>query len=245
MGVIATTKAAPRSSSWRRTRTEAGPESVLYLFCSLKHCHDGAYPSFASLILDQAGNLYGTTPLGGLISCPSGCGEAYKLTPNPPGSWTETVIHTFTLGKDGRNPMAGMILDQSGNLYGTTQIGGAYGYGTVFELMPSSNGSWTVEELHQFTGGKDGGNPMASLIFDQVGNLYGTTQKGGASGYGVVFKLASNSNERWSETVLHAFANHTAADPVSGLILDAAGNLYGTAPGDGTTTHGEVFEITP
>ncbi len=216
-------------------------ESVLYLFCSLKNCHDGGYPSFAGLVLDQPGNLYGTTPIGGY----SGCGVVYKLAPNLDGSWTETAIHQFSCGKDGGNPVAGVIFDKAGNLYGTTQTGGTYGHGVAFKLTPSTNGSWTEKQIHHFTGGKDGGNPMASLIFDQVGNLYGTASGGGAAGYGVVFRLTPNSNGRWSETVLQAFTNHPGAYPVADLIFDAAGNLYGTTPGDGTTTHGSVFEITP
>ncbi len=231
-------------------------ESTIHTFTSRWH---GANPA-AGLIFDQAGNLYGTTTGGGDVhKCGrgAGCGVVFKLTPNSDGSWTETDLHHFTRGKDGANPFAGLIFDQAGNLYGTTTGGGnrkdcgGVGCGVVFQLTPNSDGSWTETVLHHFTGGKDGANPEAGLIFDQAGNLYGTAEAGGnlsycnASGCGVVFKLAPNSKGGWTETVLHAFTDRGGAFPAAGLILDTAGNLYGTTQGDGGTTFGPVFEITP
>jgi uncharacterized repeat protein (TIGR03803 family) len=184
-------------------------------------------------------------------------GVIFELTPNPDGSWKEKVLHTFMDGKDGESPNGALIFDQAGNLYGTT-VGGSnlgdcdgVGCGTAFKLTPNPDGSWTESVLHHFTGGKDGADPAAGLIFDHAGNLYGTTEAGGnlncnsGVGCGVVFKLTPNSNGGWQERVLHAFTDRAGAFPLAGLIFDAAGNLYGTTGGDGTTTFGSVFEITP
>jgi uncharacterized repeat protein (TIGR03803 family) len=222
-------------------------EKVLHQF---KGGTDGSQLG-ASLIVDQAGNLYGTTVNGGNSKCNgAGCGVVFELTPNGDGSWTESVLHRFTGGKDGGNPFAGLIFDGSGNLYGTGEIGGNLkacniGCGVVFKLTPKADGSWTESVPHEFAGGKSGDVPSANLIFDQAGNLYGTTYGAGAHGYGTVFKLAPNSNGGWTETVLHSFLDHPGADPVAGLIFDAAGDLYGTTLGDRSTSFGSVFEITP
>lgn len=213
-------------------------ESVLSDFCSLEVCRDGNSPA-AGLIFDQAGNLYGTTQFGGA----DGYGTVFELTPNPDGSWEEKVLHTFH-GKNGAYPSAGLIFDQAGNLYGTTQHGGNYGDGVVFELTPNADGTWTEQVLHRFTG-NDGVSPDNNLIPDSSGNLYCTTQQGGRDGFGTVFELTPKSSGGWRETVLHAFTDHWGADPVASLIFDAAGNLYGATQGDGTTTFGSVYEITP
>jgi uncharacterized repeat protein (TIGR03803 family) len=168
------------------------------------------------------------------------------------------VLHSFcsrTNCSDGAIPRASLIFDQAGNLYSTTEEGGAQDDGTVFKLAPNANGSWRESVLHSFcsrTNCGDGAAPdFASLIFDQAGNLYGTTAYDGdfrcssRNGCGVVFKLVPNSNGGWKETVLHTFFDHPGAKPTVGLIFDPAGNLYGTTEGDGTTTFGSVFEITP
>ncbi len=216
-------------------------EMVLHQFAGGK---DGASP-VGGLIFDKAGSLYGTTSGGG-----SWNGTVFELTPNEDGSWTEKVLNVFT-GKAGSKSQAGLIFDRAGNLYGTTRQGGGHsqacqdGCGVAFKLTPNADGSWTETVLHKFTGAKNGAYPLDSLIFDQAGNLYGTTLGGGAGGYGVVFKLAPNSNGGWNETVLHSFVDHPGANPYAGLIIDTAGNLYGTTAGDGTTTFGSVFEITP
>jgi uncharacterized repeat protein (TIGR03803 family) len=211
-------------------------ESVLHTFTG----GDGGN-SRAGLIFDGAGNLYGMAQTGGAY----GQGAVFELAPNPDGSWTESVLHSFTGGKDGGQPYGGLIFDPAGNLYGMTYQGGAHGWGNVFELIPNGNGNWKEKVLHQFTGGKDGGNPQDRLIFDAAGNLYGTTGVGGAGGHGVVFKLSPNSKGAWYETVLHTFLDRPGAGPVADVIFDAVGNLYGTTDGDGTTTFGSVFEITP
>jgi uncharacterized repeat protein (TIGR03803 family) len=210
----------------------------------------GGYPNGTTLIFDAAGNIYGTTEYGGKSGCnPGGCyglGVVYELSPKGDGTWTQKVLHKFTGGKDGSSPTDALVFDAAGNLYGTTNFGGKYNQnGNVFQLTPNADGTWTEHVLHQFTGGKDGGAPFAGVTFDKAGNLYGTARKGGTAGYGVVYKMTPNSNGGWSYRVLHAFLDQPGANPWSGIILDSAGNLYGTTGGDGTKTFGSVFEITP
>jgi uncharacterized repeat protein (TIGR03803 family) len=227
-------------------------ESVLYSFCSFTNCTDGGFP-YAGVILDHAGNLYGTTVYGGnsANNCNGGnlnCGVVYKLTPKSGGGWTESVLYNFTGGSDGGAPPGGLIFDQSGNLYGTAQESNAgscsFGCGVAFELTPNG-GSWTESVLHQFRG-RDGGFPAAGLTFDAAGNLYGTTEVDGpGTTNGVVFKLTPNSSGGWRETVVHAFQNRPGSSPRAAVVFDAAGNLYGTTYGDGTATFGSVFEIMP
>ena len=159
---------------------------------------------------------------------------------------TFSVLHAFTGGADGILPRAGLVRDAAGNLYGTTEGGGASGNGTVFEL--DTTGKGTV--LHSFTGGVDGSAPFAGLVRDRNGNLYGTTEFGGASSEGTVFKLDTTGKE----TVLHSFTGGAdGAFPQAGLIRDDAGNLYGTAQFGGDLTCsspflggcGTVFKLTP
>lgn len=206
--------------------------TVLYTFTGGA---DGANP-YSNLVFDALGNLYGTTSAGGV-----GAGVVFKLTPNSDGSWAESVIYTFTGGSDGAVPLDGLISDAAGKLYGTTSAGGL-GAGVVFKLSPNSDGSWTEKVLYTFTGGADGANPHARLIFDAARNLYGTTSAGGI-GAGVVFKLTPNSDGSWSESVLHTFT--TAAGgrtPYSSLIFDRTGNLYGTTM-EGGAFYGVVFQL--
>ena len=201
---------------------------------------DGRLPwGGAGLIIDSAGNLYGTTAYGGA----SGNGSVFELSPSN-GAWTETVLYSFH-ANDGYLPEAGLVRDKSGNLYGTTASGGKYGYGVAFELS-LSNGSWTETVLHDFTGGVDGASPTANLILDKSGNLYGTTPLGGSYGWGTVFELTL-SNGSWAETVLYSFSssNGDGALPQVGLVFDSAGNLYGTTRGGGTYGYGTVFQLNP
>jgi len=193
----------------------AGKETALYTFTGGA---DGANP-FAGLIMDAAGNLYGTTLYGG----GSNSGTVFEID----STGKETVLHSFTGGADGGNPQAGLVLDQAGNLYGTTQHGGTYLKGTVFKI--AKNGEETV--LRSFSGPPDGAYPVAGLVLDAAGNLYGTTFQGGnasacySAGCGVVFKLDSSGNE----TVLYSFTGSTdGANPEAGVVLDAPGNLYST-----------------
>jgi uncharacterized repeat protein (TIGR03803 family) len=222
-----------------------GTFSVLYAFRGIEDGDGGAPQS--GLILDRKGNLYGTTGGGGdNPSCPSGCGTVYRLAPDG----TETILYSFAGGTgDGAGPLAGLVRDRDGNLYGTTVVGGgagcdSYGCGTVFRL--SKGGKETL--LHVFTGGADGDWPTAgSLIRDHGGNLYGTTSAGGntgcnGNGCGVVYKLSASGEE----TVLHAFTGSDGSDPL-GLAADGDGNLYGTTQGGGIgcdpTGCGTVFRI--
>jgi len=209
------------------------------------------YP-LAGLIMDKNGNLYGTT--GGRENAGTG-GTVFELSPGPDGAWTETVIHEF----DGAGvyPQAGLVLDASGNLYGTTFGGGpdgkSAGEGVVFELSPAAAGTWTETVLHSFSG-PDGSHPTAGLVFDGEGNLYGTTSDGGPYSYnaesgGVVFELSPAGGGKWTKAVLHDFGAGTDGSYViSGLIVDAAGNLYGTTEyggSGGASKEGTAFELTP
>jgi uncharacterized repeat protein (TIGR03803 family) len=230
-------------------------ESVLHSFDYLKG--DGAQP-FAGLVFDKAGDLYGTTRDGGPPG--GGGGTVFELSPSSGsgGDWTETIIYGFTAKNDGSEPQAGLTWDGSGNLYSTTTFGGGYyqhcspGCGTVFKLIPTSGGGWKEHILHRFNwapGGPDGYAPYASVIFDNAGNLYGTTAAGGSSsgcfnGCGTVFKLTPLSNGRWKETILHSF--HFDQDgyaPFAGLIMDKAGNFYGTTTWGGINNAGTVFKL--
>ena len=210
-----------------------GNEAVLHTFGGSA---DGAYPS-AGLVQDGAGNLYGTTNFGGdLTSCNGGCGTVFKVDP----SGKETVLHRFAGGADGAFPIADLVRDAAGNLYGTTYSGGGSNAGTVFTL--DVTGRETV--LHSFSGGADGANPTAGLVQDAAGNLYGTTERGGASGLGVVFKLDATG----TETVLHRFAGGAdGASPNADLVRDGEGNLYGTTINGGSDVCvlgcGTVFKV--
>jgi uncharacterized repeat protein (TIGR03803 family) len=171
-----------------------------------------------------------------------------------------TVLHTFTGGKDGSYPDSNLTADAAGNLYGTTQIGGADGAGTVFELSPGPNDKWQFSVIYTFTGGTDGGNPLGSLVFDAAGNAYSTTSSGGANGLGVVFELTPPPQgapaKTWTESVLYSFqgGSNDGAAPFGNVVFDSAGNLYGTTS-IGGLTHlgcalpakgcGTIFELSP
>jgi uncharacterized repeat protein (TIGR03803 family) len=192
-----------------------GQESVLYSFCSATNCTDGMYPR--GLVQDAAGNLYGTTVWGG-VGGGVGNGVVFKLAPQAQSdeNWTQTVLYSFGANNtDGSMPLAGLIQDAAGNLYGTTSAGGTTAGGTVFMLAPpsQSGGSWTETVLYSFDSTTtDGLFPHAGLIQDAAGNLYGTTAGGGGSGRGsngTVFMLTppSQSGASWTETVLYSFCS--------------------------------------
>jgi uncharacterized repeat protein (TIGR03803 family) len=212
---------------------------VLHYFLN----HPASSPE-AALVADSAGNLYGTTDFSEADSCGKyGCGAVFKLTLLSGGTWSYSVIHRFH-GQDGQRPTASLIFDAQGNLYGTTYLGGPDGLGTVFELSPSGN-KWEEKVLHSFTGSGDAEAPLNALVFDSNGNLYGDTEYGGANGKGAVFELKP-SGSKWKESVIYSFTggdDGTAGD--ANLVIDAAGNLYGTAGAGGAFNQGVVFELTP
>jgi uncharacterized repeat protein (TIGR03803 family) len=210
-------------------------EAALYSFLGT----DGSQPAFGDPIFDQAGNSYGTTEEGG----EEGVGVVYELTPSG-GGWTESVLHSFGGSGDGAYPQNGLIFDGAGNLYGTTFAGGAR-CGIVFQLVPS-DGNWTENVLYTFQNGADGCLAHTGLIFDRSGNLYGATGYGGAGGGGTVFEL-SPSGGGWVYSLLYSFTGMLTNDgcgPVGTLVMDTAGNLYGTTLCDGAYNLGSVFKLT-
>jgi uncharacterized repeat protein (TIGR03803 family) len=256
----------------------AWTETILHSFAGGS---DGSWP-LGSLIADSTGALYGTTSGDASgADCSSGtkqCGTVFKLTPPAPGHtlWTETVLYAFSTAYNntlGSWPVAGLIADKHGALYGTTRYGGLGGFGTVFKLTPPAPGEsfWTPIELYSFRGFGDGTFPVASLIFDPVdeqGALYGTTSRGGKGlgcndpeGCGTVFKLTPpdpgyNPAENWTETVLYHFCSQPNCrdghEPVSGLMADPKGRLYGTTRHGGVSDSGNfgsgfgtIFMLTP
>ena len=203
---------------------------VLYEFPgSTSH---GENPYYETLARDSADNLYGTTEYGGA----SGQGTVFKVD----AAGVEAVLYSFTGGRDGAQPLASLLRDLAGNLYSTAFSGGASGVGVVFKL--DTTGKLTV--LHSFAGGTDGQYPWSDLVRDAAGNFYGTTFYGGASNYGVVFKIDTTR----AETVLYSFTGGAdGGNPVAGVILDSVGNPYGATniggvPGMG---YGVVFELNP
>jgi len=203
-----------------------------------------AFSPFAALVADSAGNLYGTSLYGWGSNCVNqeGCGVVFKLSRDSNGEWTYTIIHRFT-GNDGALPYGGLIFDSSGNLYGTTELGGFYNAGTVFELSPSRS-KWTERVLYSF--GRDLICPLSTLTLDTRGNLYGTASGGGIfpPGAGGVFKL-SRSGNHWKETVLYEFKGSDGGSTFANVVLDSVGNLYGTTPNGGQYGEGLVFKLSP
>ena len=202
---------------------------------------DGAFPGYGDLIFYQ-GNIYGTTYNGGYSTGLGG--TVYEMTPVGKG-WTESVLYRFSGSPDGQLPANAVIFDSAGNLYSTTEEGGLSNAGTVFELSPSGSG-WTEKVLYSFQGGDDGSLPLAGLIFDQLGNLYGATTNGGSGGGGTVFKLTPSGNGNWTYSSVYSFAGGTCSPylgPWGNLVMDGAGNLYGTTYCDGANKAGNVWEL--
>ena len=216
-----------------------GREKVIHTFQSLPAIN----PS-STLTLDSSGNLYGTTS-GAFQSR----GTVFKLTHIPNGTWRYSSLYVFKgAPKDGTYPQGALTFDAAGNLYGTTTNGGANNEGTVFELTPTSNGGWNESVLYSFGAySGDGIQPQAGVIFDAVGNLYGTTAQGGSGPFGAVFKLTPAAGS-WTESLIYEFGNEFSGDggiPAAPLVWDAFGNLYGTTEGGGQYGGGTVFELTP
>jgi uncharacterized repeat protein (TIGR03803 family) len=210
-------------------RAQAQTFNVVYNFTG---GNDGGSP-LDGFIADSSGNLYATTFYGGASSN----GVVFEIS----ASGTETVLHTFAGGSDGQNPEGGLLLDKSGNLYGTTTAGGTYGAGTIFKI--TSAGEETV--LHSFGGAKDGSAPQAGLTETSGGILVGTTTAGGAYGNGAVFTLTLNSKtQQWTEKVVYSFGKgKDGTVPVAGVTLDKLDNVYGTTSAGGAYGYGIVFEL--
>jgi uncharacterized repeat protein (TIGR03803 family) len=211
-------------------------ESVLYNFCSPTGCPSG-FPD-ANVIFDKSGNLFGTTQYGGAHNE----GTVFELI-HSGGKWTPKLLHSFNRGaKDGAFPVAHLVLDRSGALYGTTTLGGAGDYGTVFQLV-STQGKWTESVVYSFNV-LDGSTPLAGLILAKPGKLYGSTAQGGAYGGGTLFDLVLQ-NGSWVESVLHSFGHGGDGIGPRSLVMDKAGNLFGTTIAGGSHKGGTVFEFTP
>lgn len=236
-------------------------------------CTSDGWNSLAGLVRDPQGNLYGTTEWGGTYTgdyCEYlGCGTVFEVSPPAAsgGTWTESVIYRFEGDPDGVNPFTALTLDKLGNLYGTTFSGGALGGGTAFQLTPPAEqgGAWTKTIIHNFTYGNpdDGAVPLGTLIFDQRGNLYGTTELGGEFckfddanyGCGTVFELSppGAGGGAWVENLLYRFPRQGPwpRQPGAGLVLDQHGNLFGTTlyggdencPADGSGGCGAIFKL--
>ncbi len=216
------------------------------------HDFDGSdgWEIHPGLIIDAAGNLFGMATSGGSYNS----GTVFELSPSG-GSWSFSVLHHFFGGKDGSIPYAALTLDAAGNLYGTTSAGGGhsaackYGCGTVFQLSPAGDGTWTERILHNFTTrAGDGAAPSSKLTFDAAGNIYGTAGSGGgALNAGIVFELSPLATGVWIEKTLHNF-NQQAGEgngPSNGLSFDSSGNLYGATIGGGTHGRGTAFMLSP
>ncbi len=211
---------------------------------------DGAFPYYGNLVLDAAGNLYGTTYSGGDYAggCGDGCGTVFKLTRGS-GQWTQTVLHQFqNNGQDGYYPLGSLAIDPAGNVYGTTTEGGAYRVGAVFMLAPNADGGYSETIIYSFCSVDDcldGEGPEAGLVLDAAGSLYGTTSQGGDVYGGVVFRLTRDKSGHWKEKVLYSLVGAYEGGSYAGLTFDKAGNLYGTTNGGSCIGGGTVFKLSP
>jgi uncharacterized repeat protein (TIGR03803 family) len=200
-------------------------------------------PIQCSIALGSNGQLYGATVNGGQDFD----GAVFNLGQISITHWRYLILYSFTGGADGDRPQGLVILDQSGDIYGTTGAGGAAVMGVVYRLTPNQGSQgWTQMVLYSFQGGiSDGANPIAGVVMDGLGNIYGTTSQGGSANMGTVFMLTPQANGDYTETVLYSFqGGNDAATPNSTLTFDAAGNLYGTA-GGGSFGQGTLFKLTP
>lgn len=218
-------------------------QTVLHHFT--QKVENGIFPD-SSVIPDAQGNLYGTTSEGGT----NDAGVVFELVrpAQEGGKWKELVLHRFTGGTDGGSPHGTLVFGPDGDLYGTAGFGGTSGAGIVFKLHPDGSGRWKETILFNFANDADGGYPYSTPIFDAAGNLYGTTLNGGNTGNGVVFELSPTGGRgaQWTETVLHSFDDASdGVEPRMGVIMDAAGNLYGTTETGGSIGYGAVYELSP
>jgi uncharacterized repeat protein (TIGR03803 family) len=236
---------SPKNGSWIFT--------LLYEF---QGGQDGESPQ-AAVTIGPDGAVYGTTLYGGAFGCNVGygCGIAFKLTPGTSichtalCSWHETIIYDFADDPHGfATPYGGLIFDQEGNIYGTAFAGGvgvcARACGAVYQLTPS-HGEWTLTPIYIFTGGDDGASPMSTLLRDSHGNLYGTSSLGGINQSGTVFELVP-SGQTWTFHLLYSFrGQEDGSNPMVGLVMDSAGNLYGNTAIGAANFGGAIFQLSP
>ena len=213
-------------------------ETVLYRFVG---GDDGGGPQSADLIFDPAGNIYGTTLSGGGTGCDEACGTVYQLAPSN-GGWTESVIHSFNQPGDGTQPYAGIVRAPSGDLFGATAGGGTYRDGVVFQLVRSASG-WTEQVLHNLQQATDGAYSYGGMVLDPAGNLFGTAEYGGPQGGGTVFEMTHSGT--WTFTLLTSFSSSYPTGPLGSMVMDPAGNLYGTTNEEGAYNFGTVFKLSP
>ena len=231
------------------TCVRAATETVLWNF----NGSDGepSFPYNDSLIRDRSGNLFGVTAMGGTYN--SGC--VFEMSPAANGGWTRHVLYSFSKAAN-TDLTGGLVKDESGNLFGVSSQGGSNDSGFVYELSPSNSGPWELAILHTFppccVAPTDGLAPFAGLTMDSKGNLYGATTGGGTSSLGTIYELSRQSNGQWTETLLHSFTDYHVEGgyPNSRLVLDAAGNIFGTTPqggivnGDCSVGCGTIYELT-
>jgi uncharacterized repeat protein (TIGR03803 family) len=225
-------------------------ETVLHSFGA---AGDGSIP-YGGLILDAAGNAYGTTQTGGPNACIGlGCGIVFELSPAN-GAWNEYIIYSFQGGSDGFYPNPPLVMDKNGSLYGTTIYGGGLGQcpagidtvtcGTVYKLSHSTGGTWKETILYRFTGGTDGSEPSSQLTFDSSGSLYGETAQVNSDN-GSVFRLKQKTTGGWALKTLHRFNGTDGANPEGGVLLGPGNTLYGTTIYGGSDSVGVVFKLGP
>ena len=232
-GAGAVYKMSLQGSSWKFSR--------LYSF---KGGSDGSGPAFGTLAIVHGCWLFGTTEGGFPFGTAFEVRPTTNTCPTSAGAWQESVVHSFGTGQDGAQPIGGVVFDSAGNFYGTTSLGGVYGQGTVFKGTRSGQ-SWAESVIYSFTGGTDGANPPAGVTVDSHGNLFGTSSFGGANGVGAIYEL-SPSASGWTQTVLYSFqGQNDGQNPVGGVILDQAGNLYGGTFDGGVNGGGTVYELSP
>jgi uncharacterized repeat protein (TIGR03803 family) len=230
--------------------TQSASAQTFKSLFTFNRASNGTNP-YAGLVMDRAGNLYGTTAF-----CVTGCGGTVYRLSNQPSGWSMTTLYSFAAGLDGAQPLDAVVFGSDGGIYGTTGLGGGYacggyGCGTVFRLTPSpiacttSSCSWAETVLHRFTGAPDGNDPYNSVIFDVSGAMYLTTRTGGQYDVGAVVKLIPSNG--WTESVIYDFQLSGMNDywPESGLILDSTGSFYGTATWGGGHSVGTVYKLVP
>jgi uncharacterized repeat protein (TIGR03803 family) len=243
---------------FKLTKNNQGGVTYSILHSFVGFASDGGAPSGAPIV-DNAGNVYGTATEGGK----GDCGVVYRLSPTAGGAYKEAILHSFNRfakrNDDGCDPESYLVSDAAGNLYGTTNKGGGGGVngtfcdngcGSVFKLTPNGDGTYTESVIHSFPGtkgNKDGQNPVGGLVFDSAGSLWGSTQGGGSVGDGAVFELTPNSDGTYTESTLYSFTGaSTGFEPNTDLVIDKAGNLYGTTTNGGLNHgNGVVFKVTP